>query len=433
MQTPLVSEYATTPYKRGDLTLDILFLSQYFYPEQFLNNHVARALVDLGHKVNVICCVPNYPDGKFFADYSNRRKRRENWHGVVINRVFTIARGRRPLQLIANYLTYPVAASWRIVQMGKSRGSVSFVSMPSPLLQALAGIFAKKIWKIPTVYWVQDIWPDSAIITLGIKSPLLIRMLRGFCGWIYRQADVVMVQSDGFHDIIAGFGVRRDRIVTLPNPAPKTFSPLSLSDVPKHIRDMVPRDRPIMMFAGNIGESQDFDTLVAAVKIMPQSVPFLLVVIGSGRDEARVRGLVEAEGVGERFLFLGRHPEADMPGFFACADAMLVSLRNEPIFALTVPSKLQAYLACGKPIFAVLDGEGSAIIKSAGAGISTRPGDPQGVAEMFVKFSDMSTADLGAMGKNARDIYEQHFSLGSVSHRLEQELSHVLRGSARKR
>jgi colanic acid biosynthesis glycosyl transferase WcaI len=409
--------------------LDILFLSQYFYPEQFLNNHLARALVDAGHQVNVVCCVPNYPEGKFFSGYSNRKKKRENWHGVVIHRVFTIARGRGPLQLMANYLTYPVTASWRIMQMGKHRGSISFVSMPSPLFQALAGIFAKKIWRMPAVYWVQDIWPDSAIITLGIKSPLIIKMLNGFCGWIYRQADVVMVQSDGFHDIIAGFGVQRDRIVTLPNPAPKMFSPVSLSAVPKRIRDIVPKDRPIMMFAGNIGESQDFDTLVAAAKIVPRSVPFLLVIIGSGRDEERVRALIEAENVGERFLFLGRHPEADMPAFFACADAMLVSLRNEPIFALTVPSKLQAYLACGKPIFAVLDGEGSAIIETAGAGMSARPGNPKAVAELFVKFSQMSTEELQAMGANARRMHEKHFSLSSVTRRLENELTEVLRSS----
>jgi glycosyltransferase involved in cell wall biosynthesis len=406
--------------------LDILYLSQYFHPEQFLNNHIAAALAARGHKVEVVCCVPNYPSGQFYPGYDNRRRTEERWNGVDIHRVFTVPRGSSAVQLIANYLTYPLAASWRIMRLGRSRGAISFVSMPSPLFQALAGIFAKRVWKIPTVYWVQDIWPDSAIITLGIRNRLAVRILEAVCGWIYRQADLVMVQSDGFHDSIARFGVPADRIVTLPNCAPDTFAPVAPDAVPARIRSLIPRGRRIVMFAGNIGESQDFDTVIDAVAAMPEDSNALLVVIGSGRDEQRVRARVAQEGLAHRFLFLGRHPESDMPAFFGCADVMLVSLRDEPIFSLTVPSKVQAYMACGKAMLASLAGEGARIIRESDGGIVVPPGSPAALADAMTKVASMSEHELSALGCRNRRIFQERYSLNSVVEQLVDQLEAVL-------
>ncbi len=408
--------------------LKILYLSQYFYPEQFLNNHIAKTLAADGHDVDVVCCVPNYPAGRFFPTYSNRARKRETWEGVRVHRVFTVPRGKSAIQLIANYLVYPLAASWRLLHLRPRRDAVSFVSMPSPLFQALAGIFAKRMWGIPTVYWVQDIWPDSAIITLGIRNRPVIRMLNAICGWIYRQADLVMVQSDGFHGTIEGFGVPADRIVTLPNCAPDTFVPIASDAIPPRIRALVPQGRRTIMFAGNIGESQDFDTIIAAAATLPVEGNVLIVVIGSGRDEDRVREKVRQAGLDDRFLFLGRHPEADMPAFFACADAMLVSLRDEPIFALTVPSKVQAYMACGKPILASLRGEGAVVVADAAAGIVVPPSTPTALGQAMAAIAAMDDATLHAMGQCARDTYVRRFSLRAVTDRLVTYLAAVRSG-----
>lgn len=406
--------------------MDILYLSQYFYPEQFLNNHVAAALAAQGHKVEVICCVPNYPSGRFFPSYDNFSQKNEQWNGVNINRVFTVPRGSGPLQLIANYLTYPLAASWRIMRLGRRRGSISFVSMPSPIFQALAGIFAKRIWKIPTVYWVQDIWPDSAIITLGVRNRFIVQILDGICGWIYRQADLVMVQSDGFHDSISRFGVPSARIVTLPNCAPDTFAPVAPNAIPDWIRSLIPRDRRIIMFAGNIGESQDFDTIIDAVASLSSDSTILLVVIGSGRDEQRIRRRVENEGLAYRFLFLGRHLESDMPFFFGCADIMLVSLRDEPIFALTVPSKVQAYMACGKAMLASLAGEGARIIQDSEGGMVVSPGSPAALADAMTKIGLMNAHELAALGWKARRAFEERYSLDRIIDQLVSRLYSIV-------
>jgi len=410
--------------------LNILYLSQYFYPEQFLNNHVAKSLVVEGHSVDVVCCVPNYPAGKFFPNYSNLQGKEELWNGIRVHRVFTVPRGKSAIQLVLNFLVYPVAASFRLIRLRPQLGAISFVSMPSPLFQALAGIFAKRVWKIPTVYWVQDIWPDSAVITLGIRNRLAIRMLNGLCGWIYRQADLVMVQSDGFHGRISGFGVPAEKIVTLPNCAPDTFFPLENSAIPTRIRALIPHDRRTIMFAGNIGQSQDFDTLIAAAAMLPDTTDVLIVVVGSGRDEDRVKESVRQAGLDSRFLFLGRHPEADMPAFFACADAMLVTLRDEPIFALTVPSKVQAYMACGKPILASLKGEGAVVVADAHAGIVVPPSTPGALAKAIDQVGSMQDDELRAMGQQARRSYEQHFSLAAVTKKLVAHLQAVLAASS---
>jgi colanic acid biosynthesis glycosyl transferase WcaI len=406
--------------------LKILFLSQYFYPEQFLNNHIAKNLVESGHVVDVITCVPNYPGGKFYGGYSNFSNIKNTWKGVTIHRVFTIPRGRSAIQLILNYIAYPLAASLRIVSLARaSRPNVSFVSMPSPLFQALAGIFAKNMFGVPTVYWVQDIWPDSPIITLRLKNRLIIQLLNSVCGWIYRQADIVMVQSDGFHKKIEEFGVDPARLVTLSNSAPDFFKPIKSDEIPDRIRSIIPRNRKTLMFAGNIGESQDFDTIIGAASLLPVENDLLIIVIGSGRDEARVKKKVANEGLQDRFLFLGQHPEKDMPSFFACADAMLVSLRDEPIFALTVPSKVQAYLACGKPILANLGGEGASVIQRARAGLTVSPGSPKALSQAMISITSMQKVELVNMGLRGRNHYDANFALSAITQKLITHLQQV--------
>lgn len=411
--------------------MNILFISQYFYPEQFLNNHVARRLVDAGHSVDVYCCVPNYPSGDFFAGYSNSEFVDEEWHGVNIHRVTTIPRGQSKWQLAANYLAYPLAACWALIRKRPRKSDISFVSMPSPLFQGIVGIFAKKAWGIPTVYWVQDIWPDSAIITLGIKSRLATNLLNSVCGWIYRRADLILVQSDGFHSKIQVHGVDPDKIKTLPNGAPDNFRPMEAGSVPARIRDLVPQDRRTIMFAGNIGESQDFETIISAAALLPPTNDVLIVVVGSGRREEHVRKMVKNAGLESRFLFLGRHAEEDMPAFFACADVMLVSLRDEAIFKLTIPSKIQCYMACGKPVLASLSGAGASLIAEVGAGLVVDPGSPVALSAAMDEVSSLSQPELHSMGKRARTEFEAKYSLEAIVGKLTDSMHGILTSTSR--
>tara|TARA_R110000822_G_scaffold37204_11_gene104329 strand:- start:651 stop:1895 length:1245 start_codon:yes stop_codon:yes gene_type:complete len=402
--------------------MKILFISQYFHPEQFLNNALCAELANRGHDIEVVSCVPNYPEGQFFKGYSNGKNRKENWSGVTINRAYTIPRGKSSFQLLANYCLYPFAAFFEIAKLSKPRADVSFVSMPSPLLQAIAAILAKWVYGIPTVYWVQDIWPESAIFTLNVRNRAVLMAMGMICGWIYRRADHIMVQSPAFVAKVASFGVPTNRISVVPNFAPDTFLPLDRDAISPRIRKLVPSDKFNLMFAGNIGESQNFLHLLDAAELLAANNHVRWVILGSGRGQDRLMAEIKRRELGKSFLFLGRFPEAEMPEFFACADVMLVSLKDNPVFSLTVPSKVQSYMACGKPIIASIRGEGARIIEQSGAGASVSPDDAEQLASKIEEFSRYNASELQAMGTKARQYYEYYFEKNKVCDLIEQKL-----------
>lgn len=400
----------------------VILISQYFHPEPFSNNAIARELVRRGHEVTAVPCVPNYPAGEFSEGYSNWRRRAETWEGVRILRAFTVARGKSKLSLGLNYLVYPFAAAWTMWRKVKRRPDVSFVSMPSPLFQAVAGVLLRWRTGTPCVYWVQDIWPESAIYTLNIHNRFARAILNAICGWIYRRADLILVQSEAFPPMITRFGVEPERIRVFPNTAPDTYRALSAHDAPDQAA-LVPQQGFRLMFAGNIGESQDFDTLIEAADRLRHRDDLTWVIIGSGRDEERVRQAVAAQKLEARFLFLGRHPEETMPYFFAHADALIVSLRDTPIFALTVPYKVQCYMACGKPIVASLNGEGARIIKASGAGIAAPASNPEALAAAVERMMDQSPESRAAYGRASLEYFRMHFDQPIVYDLLEESLA----------
>lgn len=400
----------------------IIFISQYFFPEQFSNNSIALEMVRRGHQVHAFPCVPNYPAGRFFDGYSNGKRREELWNGVRISRVLTVPRGRNPAMLLANYLTYPVMATWAMFRRLRRRADVSFVSMPSPLLQAFAGIVLRWRTGTPCVYWVQDIWPESATYTLGLRNRLVVGALNRICGWLYRQADMVLIQSAAFQDMIERFGVPADRIRVFPNTAPDSYRPLDV-DQADEFASLIPADGFRLMFAGNIGESQDFDTLVAAAAILRDRPDLHWVIVGSGRDEERVKRLIAKNSLDERFHFIGRHPEEAMPKIFAHADAMIVSLKDIPIFGLTVPYKMQCYMACGKPIIASLNGEGARILDESGAGQSVPAGRPEALAGAIVAMIEAGPAGREIHARQSLEYFEQHYAAEKIYSELEEILN----------
>jgi len=412
----------TLPFDAG--TLKIAFISQYFYPEEYFNNAVATELVNRGHSVHAIPCVPNYGRTSFFEGYSNTERRSEIWNGIQIDRAWTVARGSSRFRLALNYLVYPITASWTLWRTIRTRPDVSFVSMPSPIFQAFAGIFLKWVYGVPCVYWVQDMWPESAIYTLNLRSRVVVRPLTWLCGWLFRRADHVLVQNAGFVPLVARFGVPEDRIEVLPNTARTLYRPVPPADAPEE-GQLVPQSGFRLLFAGNVGESQDFETLIEAARLLKDHQDVSWTILGSGRDLERAKPLVCDNGLQSRFVFRGRFPEERMPFFFAHADALLISLKATPIFALTVPSKLQSYFACGKPVIAVLAGEGARVVEEAGAGLVVSPGSPEKLAARILEMKSMSSEELQLHGRRALRYFENHYSNDHVYSRLENTLARV--------
>lgn len=402
--------------------LKIAFISQYFYPEQFFNNSIACELTNRGHSVQVFCCVPNYGRGNFFEGYSNKKSRSEIWNGVNIERVLTIPRGRNSVQLALNFVCYPIAGMWTIARHKLWIPDVSFVSMPSPVFQAFLGLFIKRIWKVPTVFWIQDLWPETAEVTLRIKSKILRSILRSICKWLYSGADLVLVQSEAFTDKLISMGVEKSRIRLFPNTAPSLFRPMTPQEAPSEALYFA-KGRFNLVFAGNIGESQDFDNLVETAEILKREVDVKWIIIGSGRSLERAIELVEEKKLTGSFSFLGRYEEDIMPNFFAHADALLVSLRDTPIFSMTVPYKVQCYLSCGKPIIASLSGEGARIIAKSGSGFVVPAGNPTDLAGAIIRMVRTPREERLLMGKSGRKYFEENYSQKVVYQILETALA----------
>ena len=402
--------------------LKVLLISQYFFPEQFSNNGIAKELVIRGHAVTAVPCVPNYPAGVFFDGYGNAARRDEQWEGVNIRRVRTVARGESKFRLMLNYLVYPFSALWRISRTEAKRADVSFVSMPSPLFQAFAGIWARWAWGIPTVYWVQDLWPETVQYLFNLKDGWFLKLLDKICGWLYRKADIVMVQSPAMIPLVERHGVPRERIRVLHNTAAPFYLPQDPAEFPE-IAAQMPGKPFKLMFAGNIGESQGLEVLVEAAARLRDRDDIAFIMIGNGRGLPALEARIAELGLEGRFTFCGRHPEEKMPGFFAQADALFVSLKDFPNFALTLPYKVQTYLACGKPVIASIAGEGARVVEAADAGLACPPEDPEALANAIATMADMDADARASMGANGRAYFEQNYAAPVVYGALEQALS----------
>ena len=180
------------------------------------------------------------------------------------------------------------------------------------------------------------------------------------------------------------------------------------------------------MFAGNIGVAQDFATILEAAEKLKGYPDIHWVIIGDGRMRPWVETQVKKRGLAKRIHLLGRHPVQAMPRYFSLADALLVTLRKAPIFELTIPSKVQPYLACAKPIVAALDGEGARVIKEAEAGVTCPSGDPEALSEAVLALYSMPKKEREAMGLRGREYFEKHFERTMLLGRLEQWM-HELR------
>lgn len=402
--------------------MKVLFLSQYFHPEPFSNTDIARELKARGHDVETVCCVPNYPSGNFYQGYSNRQRREDEFDGVVIHRAWTFARGQRAFTLALNYLIFPVSGTWTLFRKITKKPDVSFVSSLSPVFQAMPAIALRRVRGVPMVMWVQDIWPESLTDTIELKSSVANRLVSWLSGWIYRRADLVLVQSHAFTPMIERFGISSQKIRVLPNTAPAGFLPKKPT-AGSTAGQLVPQDGFRLMFAGNIGEAQDFDTLIEAAYLLKDRTELRWVIVGTGRDLDRVKILTVDRGVAHKFHFLGRFPSDEMPQFFAHADAMLVSLKDTKIFARTVPYKIQGYLACGKPIIASLNGEGPRILKEANAGFACQAQSPQDLAEAILKMLNSSEKERNKMGANGLAYFRKNYSPEKVYGDLEDWLS----------
>ena len=396
--------------------MKILIITQYFWPEGFRNNDVIIGLQEKGHDVTVLTGIPNYPSGKFFPGYTYFNKRIEDYKGARVIRVPLIPRGKGgTVRLIINYLSFMFCAAVLGPFYCRKRYDLIFFSL-SPFTEGIPAIIFKKMKKAPAVYWEQDIWPESLSATGAIKSAYLLKMVRFMIRNIYKNCDRVLTQSRVFSSYIEREGIAKERIRYFPNSAEELYRPITLApDAQEHF--LMPSGFRVV-FAGNIGAAQDFGTILSAAEAIKDYKDIHWVIIGDGRLRSWVEDQVKMKGLSETVHLIGRYPVEDMPRFFSLADALLVTLRKEPIFALTIPGKVQSYLACARPIIAALDGEGARIIEEAGAGLTCRAESPDQLAQTVLKVYRMSDVERDNMARKGREYFENNFERSLLLNRL---------------
>lgn len=403
----------------------LLIVSQYFWPENFRINDLASELVSRGHEVTVLTGLPNYPSGQIFGEYLADSEKFSNYQDVRILRVPLLPRGDGDLRLLLNYLSFSISAC--VLGPWKLRGQkfdVVLTCQLSPVTVGLPGAFLAWLKNAPMILWVLDLWPDTLKAIGVVKSPRLLAYVGSLVGFIYKRCDLILAQSRSFIPKIQSLAGPCIPVVYFPSWAEDVFQAKGFTPAPEvPVKDGVFN----VMFAGNVGEAQDFECILSAATLLKEHVHIRWLIVGDGRMSAWVQAEIELRGLAECVLLLGRHPVERMPEFFAQADAMLVTLADREIFSMTIPGKLQSYLAAGMPIIAALNGEGADVVRSANAGFTCAAGDADGLAEIVLKMATLPLSERQVMGKNGLEYSHREFDRRMVVDMAEKYCSGLLK------
>ena len=425
--------------------MKILIVSQYYYPEQFQINEIAPELVKRGHEVTVLCGVPNYPKGVVFDGYESRdginRKEREYFEqtGVRVVHVDQTPRGKNPLSLVRNYISF-AKNSKKIVRQLEGNFDVVLGYQLSPITSMEAALEYKRLHGTPVVFYTLDIWPVSAEGLLkSKKNPLMIPINR-LSKRIYRGADKIVVTSRPFIDYLHRVnGIPMERMAYLPQHAGSDMLEMDLSkgegqeakgEGQKSLaigHESLASHSVDFMFAGNLGKGQRLDVIAEAAHILGRRKDYKIHFVGDGRMRGELENMVKEYGLQNNVVFYGNQKREDMPQFYKMADALLITLRGNNEVGDTMPGKLQMYMTTGKPIFGAINGAANEVIKEARCGSCVKAGDYDGLAKLMKRYIE-HPSDFEQCGQNARDYFLKHFTLDIYMDGLEKELESMAKG-----
>ena len=391
--------------------MKILVICQYYYPEPFRINDICEEMVKRGHEVTVVTGEPNYPEGVIYPGYENHVHSDEIVNGVTVHRCPIIPRKTGALYRLLNYFSYPNKAKKYVKNLKASDGKpfdVIFVNQLSPVMMAEPAITYRKKYGVPIVMYCLDLWPESLIAGGVSRGSLIYKFFHRISKNVYRNVDQILITSRMFRDYLKEhFEIEDTRIEYLPQYAEGLFEYLPFKESSGEVN---------LVFAGNIGEIQSVETIIrAAEKLKGESIHFHIV--GGGSDLERLQGIAKDYN---NVTFYGRRPLEEMPEFYSKADAMLVTLKADPVLSLTIPGKVQSYMAVGKPIIGAIDGETADVIKNAECGYCSKADNIDDLVQAILEFVNSNQKER--MGKNARNYYERYFDRKIFMDRIEKYL-----------
>jgi glycosyltransferase involved in cell wall biosynthesis len=401
---------------------NILIVSQYFWPESFQINSVAKSLNESGVDVTIMTGKPNYPKGMFFEGYGFWGCTRECYDGMEVFRVPITPRRNKNTFLFLNYLSFVISGSFfGYFLLRNKKFDAIFVYAPSPIFQAIPAIIFGKLWKIPVVLWVQDLWPESLQATGAIKNKSVLKLVGTAVATLYKSCALILVQSAAFIEPVRLLAQNK-KVLYHPNSVDEIF----LIRTHDSIKSLSVAPAPfIIIFAGNIGHAQAVEVIVEAADLLREIKNIRFDIYGSGSRLEWLKGEVVQRGLCN-INCLGHFPVEVMPDILGGANALLVTLGAEEIFKYTVPNKIQAYLAVGRPIVASLDGEGARIVEMANAGLTTPAGDSISLSQAILRLYNSTPEELLIMGENGKAYFDKEFNMDRLTKKLIHHLSSAM-------
>jgi glycosyltransferase involved in cell wall biosynthesis len=381
----------------GEMFMKILVVCQHYKPEPFRIADLCESLVKDGHEVTVVTGVPNYPEGKIYAGYEKKQNRNETLNGVKIHRCFTIPRKSGVFFRVLNYYSFSLSSQHYLSRFEEDF-DVVFVYQLSPVMMASGALkYAKKHRKKVVLYCL-DLWPESLIAGGIRKNSLIYKIFLHKSRRIYSRADTLLMASQSFESYFREtLKISDHNLQYLPQYAENVFD-----KIPMHSTHEPPYN---FLFAGNIGGMQSVETIVEAARMLSSNEKIKIHVVGSGSEYSRCKAL--AEGL-PNITFYGRQDIEKMPSFYTMADAGLVTMKADPVISLTIPGKVQSYMAAGLPVIGAIDGETVTVVNKANCGICVPSGDAAGLADTMRRLAD-NPESLVEYGRNARLYYQKTF------------------------
>lgn len=396
--------------------LRILLLTQFYSPEPLPKMpSLAKELARRGHTVTVLTGLPNYPTGKLYPGYHLDLPTSEKMDGVQVLRLPLYPdHSRSAVRRSLNYLTFAASAT----SLGPVFApGVDLIWTCPPMTLGIPAWWLG-LWKrAPFVYEVQDMWPETVSATGMLSNGLMLGMLGSLARFVYRRAAAITVVSPGFRSNLIVKGVPPQKIHLIPNWADDDLY-YPLPPDPKLAQELGLNGRFNVMFAGNLGAAQGLEHVLAAAAQLRDLPAVQFVIVGSGLAEGVLRAQAESEGL-TNVRFLGQQPASRMVNFFALADALLVHLRRDPLFDITIPSKTLSYLACGRPILSATSGDAADVVRQAGAGVVCPPEDAEALARAVRELYRMPAEQRRQLGDAGRQAYLQNYTRKVLVDRYE--------------
>jgi colanic acid biosynthesis glycosyl transferase WcaI len=405
----------------------ILLVSQWFWPEPDVRiRPLAEALAERGHQVTVITGFPNYPGGALYPGYQLRWRQ---WEQIGAVRVLRLPlypdHSRSAARRILNYLSFAASASL-LGPVLCGPADVMWVYHP-PLTVGLPALVIGLLRRIPFVYEVQDMWPETLAATAMLASPRVAGVVGAVARMLYRRAAAITVISPGFKRNLIAKGVPADKIHVIPNWADEEiYHPLPRDEALAAAHGMAGRFNVI--YGGNLGAAQAIENVLAAAELLRDQPHIQIVLIGDGMNATKLRQQAAVQGL-DNVRFIGQQPAERMPHFFALADALLVHLKRDPLFEITIPSKTLAYLACGRSIIAAVAGDAADVVRNAGAGLVCAPEDPPALARAVRAMAALPPTERERMGAAGRETFLASYTRTMLVDRYERLFERIARHS----